>query len=767
MSVAPVLGPIGSLAEHAVAYAQAGLEIFPVNPHDKTPIVSQYKATTDIEQVGEWWRIHPTALIGHRIPRDQVILDIDPRHGGKDTWNAIRAELGGTTFPNTRGHMSGRGDGGGHTWWLNPGIKLSVTNLDTWAEQRGHGHPILHKDGTPTGRWTGGIDLLHHNHRYTILPPSPHPDTGQPYRWIDGRGLDTPPGVMPQLLVDLVTDDQPYTPPAPPLPRDPDSIADWYTDTYTWGDLLRAHGWTLRGGDGEHDRSRWRHPTATSAFSATLKYGCLFVYSPNTPFEVTAPSSPQGYTLFRAWAILEHHGDMGAAASAARAIKDPTPIATRLIQSSNGSSVTSPLSLNSLTDIQPWPVLDQKALHGPIGEAAKLLEPHTEADLTAVLATLLTGWGASLGRAPHAVAGHVHHPARLSVAIVGETSKARKGTSWATSRLVLDKVDPAFMATRVIGGFGSGESVVDEVRDAEPNDDPNKPDDPGAKDKRLLIHEPEFARVLKVCARESSVLSTIIRDAWDGTQLQARARTRRAVATAHHIAIVGHITAPELRRNLNETEIAGGFANRILWICARRSKLLPFGDSLSAVQLSEIGMTLRRAKEEAGKRAEVTFTPEARDRWESLYTEMAEDDPGGLLGAIVARPEPQCLRLALLYALLDGSKGIDTTHIEAAWALWSYSRASAAYIWGDAIGDQIADALLAAIRRAGPEGMDLTSQSAEFSRKVPAKRLAAARSELETTGLIETVQEATEGRPRTVSRVLAKQAKQAKKGTGT
>jgi len=759
LSVATVLGPIGSLTEHAVNYAQAGLEIFPVNPLDKTPIVSQYKATTDTGQVGEWWRIHPTALIGHRIPPDQVILDIDPRHGGKDTWNAIRAELGGTTFPNTRGHMSGRGDGGGHTWWLNPGIKLSVTKLDNWARERGLGE-------AQGARWTSGIDLLHHNHRYTILPPSPHPDTGQPYRWIDGRGLDTPPGIMPALLVDLVTDDQPYTPPAPPRPPDPDSIADWYTNTYTWSDLLRAHGWTLRGGDGEHDRSRWRHPTATSAFSATIRYGCLFVYSPNTPFEVTAPGSPNGYTLFRAWATLEHRGDLGAAAGAARAIKDPGSVATRLTQSANGSSDTSLISLSSPKDTQPWPVLNEQALHGPIGEAAKLLEPHTEADLAAVLATLLTGWGASLGRGPHAEAGHVHHPARLSVAIVGETSKARKGTSWAIAKQLLDLVDPRFMATRVIGGFGSGESVVDEVRDADTSDDPNKPSDPGVKDKRLLIHEPEFARVLKVCARESSVLSTIIRDAWDGTQLQARARTRRAIATAHHIAIVGHITAPELRRNLNETEIAGGFANRILWICARRSKLLPFGDSLSAVQLSEIGMVLRRAKEEAGKRSQVSFTDDARDRWESLYTEMAEDDPGGLLGAIVARPEPQCLRLALIYALVDGTKGITATHIDAAWALWSYSRASAAYIWGDAIGDQIADALLAAIRRAGPDGMDLTTQSAEFSRKVPAKRLAAARSELEDQGLIETVQESTDGRPRTVSRVLAKKAKQAKKGTG-
>ncbi len=418
--------------------------------------------------------------------------------------------------------------------------------------------------------------------------------------------------------------------------------------------------------------------------------------------------------------------------------------------------VTSPNSLNSPSDMSPWPTLDETAYYGPIGDTVHTLGPHTEADPAAVLATLLTGWGATLTRGPHANAGHVEHAAHLSVVIVGETAKARKGTSWATTRLVLNYVDLGFMDTRVLGGFGSGESVVDEVRDAQPNDDPDKPQDPGADDKRLLILEPEFARVLKVCARESSVLSTIIRDAWDGSRLQTRARIRKAVATGHHIAMVGHITVPELRRNLNETEIAGGFANRILWICAKRSKRLPFGDSLNAVQLKKIGMILSRARDAALTRELIDFTPDARDRWSELYHQMADDDPGGLLGAIVARPEPQCLRLALTYALLDRAQGITPVHIDAAWALWTYSRDSAAYIWGDAVGDEIADALLKAIRRSGSEGMDLTAQSAEFARKVPAKRLATARDELERRGLIEMIQESTDGRPRNISRAKAK-----------
>lgn len=312
--IAPVLGPIGSLVEHAYSYAGLGFEVFPVNPTDKTPLTSQRQATTDLDTIEAWWSRWPGALIGHRLPPDQIILDIDPRHGGKATWEALKAESG---MPVTRVHMSGRGDGGGHVWFLRPDDHLTITKLDAWAKEHGTGHEVV-VDGAKA-RWVCGIDILHHNHRYTILPPSLHPDTGQPYRWGRGKGLAADVAPMPQMLVDLLVRDQEIVPPRPPSEPDPSSPADWFSATHAWSDLLRRHGWLLVGGDGESDGSRWRHPTSENrAHSATLRHGCLFVYSPNTPFEVTSDGEPHGYTLFKAFATLEHHGDMSSAARAAR-----------------------------------------------------------------------------------------------------------------------------------------------------------------------------------------------------------------------------------------------------------------------------------------------------------------------------------------------------------------------------------------------------------------------------------------------------------------
>ncbi len=78
--------------------------------------------------------------------------------------------------------------------------------------------------------------------------------------------------------------------------------------------MLTTHGWLCVAGDGDSDGSRWRHPNATSDSSASIAHGCLFVFSPNTEFEPTDFGDTHGYTLFRAYAVLEHNGDMKAAA---------------------------------------------------------------------------------------------------------------------------------------------------------------------------------------------------------------------------------------------------------------------------------------------------------------------------------------------------------------------------------------------------------------------------------------------------------------------
>lgn len=385
-----------------------------------------------------------------------------------------------------------------------------------------------------------------------------------------------------------------------------------------------------------------------------------------------------------------------------------------------------------------WPQLDQAAYHGLAGEVVRALDPHTEADPVALLVTFLVAFGAGVGRGPHALADGAEHPARLAAVIVGQTAKARKGSSWVNMRRVLHAAEPAFFLERVLGGFGSGEALADALKDA--------------SERRLLVLETEFARILNIGRREGATLSPILRDAWDGSRIQVRSRAGTVVVDGAHVCALGHITAEELRAKLTETEVASGFVNRHLLVCARRSKSLPAGGNLDEQTVDKLGHKVHRAMFTAREVGILRRTARAEERWTEVYHAMDDDEPGGLLAAVTARDAAQTLRLSVSYALLAGAHIIDIEHVEAAWALWRYCRASAAFIFGDALGDEVADKLLRAIRQAGVAGLDGTQQRDLFGRHESAKRLEAVRRRLEKEGRIVTMSETTGGRSRLVSR---------------
>jgi hypothetical protein len=371
-----------------------------------------------------------------------------------------------------------------------------------------------------------------------------------------------------------------------------------------------------------------------------------------------------------------------------------------------------------------WPRLDEDALYGVFGEFVRTVAPHTEADPSALLANALTMFGNCVGRGPRAMADASVHPAKLFVVNVGETSRGRKGTASAVTGGVFSQVDHRWWSERVLTGLASGEGLIAALRDP--------PEDSGATvDKRACIIEPEFARVTRVAAREANTLSPIIRSAWDSDTQRVMTRHDPLVATETHISIIGHVTTEEVRRNLSELEAANGFANRFLFVCSRRSQLLPSGGAVPDDDFLRIIRLFRSAVDDARRVQLVRRDPEAEELWRDLYVTMANTDLAGLAGAITSRAEAQVLRLSLTYALGDGARFIGVEHLRAAWAFWRYCEDSAAYIFGDALGDAVADKLLAALQDAGERGLSLTEQSGLFDRHVKKDDLDAARARLQ------------------------------------
>jgi hypothetical protein len=191
-----------------------------------------------------------------------------------------------------------------------------------------------------------------------------------------------------------------------------------------------------------------------------------------------------------------------------------------------------------------WPVLLPAAIYGLAGDVVRTIEPHSEADPAAILIQVLTAVGNLLGPGLHCSVESTRHALSLYPVLVGESSKARKGTSWGHIARLCARVDPLWARERVTTGLSSAEGLICEVRD-----DADPP-----CDRRLLIVQSEYASVLRVMAREGNTLSPLLRAAWDSGNLRTLTKNSPLRSTGAHICVIGHITRPELLRYLSDTE---------------------------------------------------------------------------------------------------------------------------------------------------------------------------------------------------------------------
>jgi Protein of unknown function (DUF3987) len=231
----------------------------------------------------------------------------------------------------------------------------------------------------------------------------------------------------------------------------------------------------------------------------------------------------------------------------------------------------------------------------------------------------------------------------------------------------------------------------------------------------LLIVHSEFSSPLKMMRRGGNNLSEIIREAWDGGRLRTATKNSPLKATDPHISIIGHITRDELVERMNETDAANGFGNRFLWVPARRSKALPFGGNLDPAVIGSLADRLRQALDQGARALEYRFDSQARELWSAIYGDLSDARPG-LLGAIMNRAEAQVVRLATLYAALDGAAGeVRADHLAAALAVWDYCKRSAHWVFGERLGNEVAEAIVEALRRS-PTGLTRTDVSNLFCR---------------------------------------------------
>jgi hypothetical protein len=288
-------------------------------------------------------------------------------------------------------------------------------------------------------------------------------------------------------------------------------------------------------------------------------------------------------------------------------------------------------------------------------------------------------------------------------------------------------IDREWAEHRITGGLSSGEGLIFAVRDERMETKPIREHgrvtgyeevlvDKGVEDKRLLLIEEELSQALKLMAREGNILSAILRQAWEGGNLNPLTKSNPIRATGAHVSIIGHITKDELLRHLTGIEQTNGFANRFLLVL----------DGAIEVHLQSCRHTRRKPLDAyrpvndsvnfARQVGEIRRDSESEIVWASVYPELFEGKPE-LMGGIISRAESQVMRLSCLYALLDKSELIRVQHLKAALALWDYSEKSSKAIFGELTGDPAVDKAREALKANGT--LSMTELHGLFGRNAP------------------------------------------------
>jgi hypothetical protein len=561
---------------------------------------------------------------------------------------------------------------------------------------------------------------------YVVVEPSIHPDNGRPYRWEINYG----PGVVdvaeaPAKLLELLDPASSWRRPAGGSSAlDPANVAaaELLDEHFGGHDVVVEFGGYLS------IRRPGKEQGSHSATIGVIGPGVVKVWSDNWP-------------PFRGGGVYDLGQLRAMAGLGPRLVDDVPPLYTM----AEGFRLWTPED----EDEPRVPVLGAAAFHGVVGDFLHTIEAETESALPAIGAMTLTRLGTLIGRRAALNIGEHRQHANLFVAIVGPTSSGAKGTADIASRKLIELVCPKFATVHEVGGFGSGEALFDDV--ADDVDPPNE--------KRRVVTEDEFSVVLRVSRRESSILSEMIRKAFDYRPLQHRTRTGgKRWATDHHISVVGSTTPAELRALSAELDIENGWLNRFLFVDSRLVRLLPFGGHFDPAALRRIANRIDTALGVLEQRPAINGIAvhyrldegsAAAQLWAPWYGQVRDGVGSGALAAVTRRQHVQAARLAVIYAVLDQSLTIEPEHLRAGQAWCDFGVQTAANLFGPVAGSALK--LLVAIREMGEDGLDGRSQSAVFGRNVKAAVIEEFRRHLEALALVRTFSVSTGGRPRQLS----------------
>lgn len=217
------------------------------------------QATTEAGQIQQWWKDFPAANVGIATGAQSgvVVLDIDPKSGGRDSMRRIVEEFGRME----QGLIVETGSGGWHYYFQHPGgYQGNLQGSATTASPLGPGLDF---------RGDGGM---------VVAPPSIHA-SGASYKWIAEKFL---PALPTWLKIKLAANHR--AEPAPAAVYQPDAegmIAEGqrHRTLIAWAGSLRNKGFgfaAIQAALSAENQTRFTVPKEQSEIDKIAKWICRF-----------------------------------------------------------------------------------------------------------------------------------------------------------------------------------------------------------------------------------------------------------------------------------------------------------------------------------------------------------------------------------------------------------------------------------------------------------------------------------------------------------
>lgn len=364
------------------------------------------------------------------------------------------------------------------------------------------------------------------------------------------------------------------------------------------------------------------------------------------------------------------------------------------------------------------PEIHEGAFWGPHGDLVEALRGKTESADVGILGGLLAFSGACMAGKAHFKVGVDRHGPNDYFLNIGQSSAARKSTG---ANLVehgvfydedrMTGVGGMFLP-RKVSGIASGEKMIHIW-------DPIMSDDKVEEwpERRVIMIEQEASVVWKRARRDGAVLSDVFCKTWDQSDLATHAVTSGSItltADKHLMGFIGcstmHVAVAAAKAG-DGADAKSGFANRFVWLYLPDSFVdLPFGSDLPADAVRRYQDRLGlfdgslAAIGSVGFGVRADWAPDAREKWASVYGDLKRNKgAAGFIEGMLSRAESHVLRMALNYWLAAGGDptAVGMGALDAALAVWAYSKASVEFIFGGSTGDKDADNLVAELETRG------------------------------------------------------------------